>query len=53
MSIAGALAVAVLFVLAVYNVRRRARMTPDQRLAEDQVRATRQIARELRRNRHV
>jgi cytochrome c-type biogenesis protein CcmH/NrfF len=44
--------VVVVLLLIVYNIRRRARMTPEQRLAEDQVRATRQIARELRRNRH-
>jgi hypothetical protein len=46
-------AVAIVLLLIVYNVRRRARMTPEQRMAEDQLRATRQVARELRRNRHI
>jgi hypothetical protein len=50
----GAVVVLVVLVLLVaYNVRRRARMTPEQRMAEDQLRATREIARELRRNRHI
>jgi cytochrome c-type biogenesis protein CcmH/NrfF len=43
--------VVIVLLLIVYNRRRRARMTPEQRLAEDQVRATREVARELRRSR--
>jgi len=45
--------VAVVIMLIIYNRRRRARMTPEQRIAEDQVRATREIAYQLRRNRHL
>jgi uncharacterized membrane protein len=48
-----AIVVVVLVLLVIYNVRRRARMTPEQRMAEDQLRATRDIARELRRNRRI
>jgi hypothetical protein len=45
--------VVIVVLLIAYNIRRRSRMTPEQRIAEDQLRATREIARELRRNRRI
>jgi hypothetical protein len=53
MSIAGVLGVAVLLFLIIYGRRRRARMTPEQRMAEDQLRAMQDIARSVRHNRRL
>lgn len=50
---AGVIFVVVLVLLFVYNRRRRARMTPEQRMAEDQLRAMQDIAREVRHNRRL
>lgn len=40
---------AVIVMLIVYNIRRRRRMTPEQRMAEDQLRETRRLRRAVER----
>lgn len=44
---------AILVLLVAYGIRRRARMTPEQRMAEDQLNETRRLRRAIeRRNRY-
>jgi hypothetical protein len=51
-SVATVIVVAVFALLIVYNIRRRARMTPEERYRVDMLREQRKMRRELARRRY-